>query len=359
MGVGKMRKAKDRKLVSKILQKVHCANSLVATLLRAASIIISVMLTIVFLIDLAWWFHESVLETSAVLYMFCGMGLLPYWLGGKINQAVEEKKRKVMSHNQQLPGEGKKPYRGCFRFAGKVYESRKQLNYFALNHRRKEYFDCYHRNVWVIHEGKRRKKKQYKEWFLLQSDEGWHCLCYKAADKSMPPIENLQDIPEAVRSKCTFLDEGTTELAKTEFLHYTEGEPNFSVKARRFAATKKRVWVPALILCLLLCTDLSYRFGTCGADARWRLGCDGVMTISGTGVVEENPYPWNNGDFRNLGPIYRESLVKKVVIEEGITEIGADVFSHYRSMESVELPDSRNTLLSRNPQRSLPVKTDA
>lgn len=321
------------------MKKVHCANSLVATLLRVAGIIISVVLTIVFLIDFAWWLHESVSETLAVLYIFCGMGLLPYWLGGKINQAVEGKKRKTMLYNQQLPG-GRTPYQGCFCFADKVYESKKQLNYFSLDHRRVEYLDVYHRNVWVIQEGKRRKKKQYKEWFFLKSFEGWHCLCYKAADKSMAPIDNLQEIPETVRSKCTFCDEGIMELANADFLHYTEGDLSFSVKARRFATTKKRVWVPALILCLLLCTDLSYRFGSCGEDARWRLGYDGVMTISGTGVVEENPYPWNNGDFRNLGPIYRESLVKKVVIEEGITEIGAGVFSHYRSMEAVELPDS-------------------
>lgn len=49
-----MRKAKERKLLSRILKKVHCANSLVATLLRVAGIIISVVLTIVFLIDFAW-----------------------------------------------------------------------------------------------------------------------------------------------------------------------------------------------------------------------------------------------------------------------------------------------------------------
>lgn len=329
-----MQKVKERNLLSRILKKVHCANSLVATLLRAIGIIAWVVLAIVFLMDLDWWLHESILETLAVLYIFCGMGLLPYWLGGKINQAVEGKKRKVMTRNQQLPGEGKTPYRGCFRFAGKVYESRKQLNYFALNHRRTEYLDCYGRNVWIIREGKRRKKTQYKEWMFLQSDEGWHSLCYKAAGKSISPIENLLEM------KCSFFGKGIGSLTKADFQYYTEGEPSFRIKVRRFITTKKRIWVPALILCLILCTDLSYRFGSCGEDARWRLGYDGVMTISGTGVVEENPYPWNNGDFRDLGPIYRESLVKKVVIEEGITEIGADVFSHYRSMEAVELPDT-------------------
>lgn len=335
-----MRKAKERKLLSRLLKKVYCANSLVATLLRAIGIIASAVLAIVFLKDLDWWLDESVFETLAVLYIFCGMGLLPYWLGGKINQAVEEKKRKTILHNKKLPGEGALPYRGCFRFAGKVYESTKQLIYFALDHRRTNYLDCYGRNVWIIRNGKRRKKKQYKEWIFLQSDEGWHSLCYKAADKSMAPIENLQEIPEAITSKCTFFDEGIMELAKTDFLHCTEGDPDFRVKARKFVTTRKRIWIPALILCLLLCTDLSYRFGTCGADTRWRLGYDGVMTISGTGAIEENPYPWNNGDLRDLGPIYRESLVKKVVIEEGVTEIGSDVFSHYRSMETIELPNS-------------------
>lgn len=326
---------------------MYCANSQAATLLRAIGIIASVVLAIVFLKNLDWWLDESVLETLAVLYIFCGMGLLPYWLGGKINQTVEGKKRKTMSLNQLLPGKGKTPYRGCFCFAGKVYESKKQLNYFALDHRRAEYLDIYHRNVWVIREGRHRRKKQYKEWFFLQSDEGWHCLCYKAADKSMAPIENLQEIPEAITSKCTFFDEGIMELAKTDFLRCTEGDPDFRVKARKLVTTRKRIWVPALILCLLLCTDLSYRFGTCGADARWRLGYDGVMTISGTGEISENPYQQYEDDILDLSPIYYESLVKTMVIEEGISEIGSDVFSHYRSMETIFLPNSLKQIRKR------------
>lgn len=336
-----MRKAKERKMLSRILKKVYCANSLVATLLHAIGIIASVVLAIVFLKDLDWRLNESVLETLAVLYIYCGMGLLPYWLGGKINQAVEGKKRKTMSHNRQLPGEGKQTYRGCFRFAGKVYESTKQLTYFALDHQRTEYLDCYGRNVWIIREGKRRKKTQYKEWIFLQSGEGWHSLCYKAAGKSMSPLENQPEI------KCSFFGNGIGALTKADFQYYTEGEPDFWVKVRKIATTRKRIWIPAFILCLLLCTDLSYRFGTCGADARWRLGYDGVMTISGTGSVSENPYQQHERDILDLSPIYYESLVKKVVIEEGISEIGSAAFSHYRSMETIILPNSLKQIRKR------------
>ena len=329
-----MRKAKERELLSRLLKKVYCVNCPMATLLHAIGIIASVVLAIVFLKNLDWWLDESVLETLAVLYIFCGMGLLPYWLGGKVNHVVEEKKRKTILNNKQLPGERKMPYRGCFRFAGKIYESKKQLCYFALDHRRTEFLDCYGRNVWIIRNGKRRKKKQYKEWIFLQSDEGWHSLCYKATGKSMTPIENLPEI------ECSFFGKGVGDLTKADFQYYTEGEPNFWVKVRRIVTTRKRIWIPAFILCLLLCTDLSYRFGTCGADARWRLGYDGVMTISGTGSVSENPYQQHERDILDLSPIYYESLVKKVVIEEGISEIGSDAFSHYRSMETIELPNS-------------------
>ena len=329
-----MRKAKERELLSRLLKKVYCVNCPMATLLRAIGIVTSVVLAIMFLKDLDWRLNVPVLETLAVLYIFCGMGLLPYWLGGKISQRVENKKRKTMLHNQQLSGEGRTPYRGCFRFAGKVYESKKQLCYFALDHRRTEFLDCYGRNVWIIRDGKRRKKKQYKEWIFLQSDEGWHSLCYKATDKSMSSIENLPEI------KCSFFGKGVGDLTKADFQYYTEGEPDFWVKVRRIVTTRKRIWVPALILCLLLCTDLSYRFGSCGVDARWRLGYDGVMTISGTGAVSENPYQRHENDILDISPIYYESLVKKVVIEEGISEIGSDAFSHYRSMETIELPNS-------------------
>lgn len=329
-----MRKAKERELLSRLLKKVYCVNCPMATLLHAIGIIASVVLAIVFLKDLEWRLNEPVLETLAVLYILCGMGLLPYWLGGKLNYVVEEKKRITILNNKQLPGEGKMPYRGCFRFAGKVYESTKQLLYFALDHRRTEYLDCYGRNVWIIRDGKRRKKTQYKEWIFLQSDEGWHSLCYKATDKSMSSIENLPEI------ECSFFGKGVGDLTKADFQYYTEGEPDFWVKVRRIVTTRKRIWVPALILCLLLCTDLSYRFGTCGMDTRWRLGYNGVMTISGTGSVSENPYQRHKDDILDLSPIYYESLVKKVVIEEGISEIGSDAFSHCRSMETIELPNS-------------------
>ena len=332
---------KERKLLSKLLRKIYCANSQAATLLRAIGIIASVVLAIVFLIDLDWWLDESVWETLAVLYIFSGMGLLPYWLGGKINHAVEEKKRKTMLHNQQLPSEGKQPYRGCFRFAGKVYESTKQLNYFALDHRRTEYLDCYGRNVWIIRDGKCRSKKHYKEWIFLQSAEGWHSLCYKATGKIMPPIENLPEI------ECSFFGKGIEVLMKADFQYCTEGEPDFRVKSRKFVTTRKRIWIPVLILCLLLCTDLSYRFGPCGTDTRWKLGYDGVMTISGTGAVSENPYQRHENDILDLSPIYYESLVKTVVIEEGISEIGSDVFSHYRSMETIFLPNSLKQIRKR------------
>ena len=225
-----MRKAKERKLLSRLLKKVYCVNSLVATLLHAIGIIALVVLAIVFLEDLDWWLEEFVLETLAALYTYCSMGLLPYWLGGKINQAVEGKKRKTMWHNQQLPGKGRTPYRGCFCFADKVYESKKQLNYYALDHRRTAYLDVYHRNVWVFREERRRKKKQYREWFFLKHAEDWYCLCYKAADKSMVPIENLEEIPEDIRSKCSFFEEGTVALAKADFLYCTKGDPGFRVK---------------------------------------------------------------------------------------------------------------------------------
>ena len=102
-----MRKVKDRKLLSGLLKKVYCANSLVATLLRAIGIIASVVLAIVFLKDLAWWLDESVLETLAVLYIFCGMGLLPYWLGASSTRQLRERNAKLCCTTSIFPARGR------------------------------------------------------------------------------------------------------------------------------------------------------------------------------------------------------------------------------------------------------------
>ena len=65
----------------------------------------------------------------------------------------------------------------------------------------------------------------------------------------------------------------------------------------------------------------------------WKLDADGTLTISGTGAMK-------NYDYDNPSPVYNNSNVKKVVIEDGVTSIGNAAFSYCSNLTSIMIPDS-------------------
>ena len=66
----------------------------------------------------------------------------------------------------------------------------------------------------------------------------------------------------------------------------------------------------------------------------WKLDADGTLTISGTGAMKN--YDYND----NPSPVYNNSNVKKVVIEDGVTSIGNSAFNECISLTSITIPDS-------------------
>ena len=66
----------------------------------------------------------------------------------------------------------------------------------------------------------------------------------------------------------------------------------------------------------------------------WTLDADGTLTISGTGTMKD----YDNGD--NPSPVCNNSNVKKVVIEDGVTNIGNWAFSECSSLTSITIPES-------------------
>ena len=64
----------------------------------------------------------------------------------------------------------------------------------------------------------------------------------------------------------------------------------------------------------------------------WKLDADGTLTISGTGAMKN----YKDGD---QSPVFNNSNVKKVVIENGVTSIGNYAFS-YTGLKSITIPDS-------------------
>ena len=75
--------------------------------------------------------------------------------------------------------------------------------------------------------------------------------------------------------------------------------------------------------------------GTCSDNLTWTLSEDGVLTISGTGAMEDydlwgsDPAPW----------YVSQSSVKIVVIEDGVTSVGDHAFLDCSRLESVTIPD--------------------
>jgi len=66
----------------------------------------------------------------------------------------------------------------------------------------------------------------------------------------------------------------------------------------------------------------------------WKLDANGTLTISGTGAMKDYDYD------SNPSPVYNNSDVKKIVIEDGVTSIGNFAFHSCSSLPSITIPDS-------------------
>lgn len=71
--------------------------------------------------------------------------------------------------------------------------------------------------------------------------------------------------------------------------------------------------------------------GSCGDNATYELSMDGTLTISGTGVI-------------NVTAFKMETNIKKVVINEGITEIGTQAFQMCQNIEEISLPEGLQSI---------------
>lgn len=72
--------------------------------------------------------------------------------------------------------------------------------------------------------------------------------------------------------------------------------------------------------------------GSCGENVTWKLDSEGTLTISGKGDMTDYGYGETLFD---MNP-----SIKKIIIENGVTSIGADAFAYVYNLESVTIPSS-------------------
>ena len=77
--------------------------------------------------------------------------------------------------------------------------------------------------------------------------------------------------------------------------------------------------------------------GQCGSAATWEVDEDGLLTISGTGSTDS--YDWNSPK-----PPWSDDSVKKVIVSDGITELGAYSFAYCYDVTEIDLPDTLLTI---------------
>ena len=93
----------------------------------------------------------------------------------------------------------------------------------------------------------------------------------------------------------------------------------------------------ALVTMLCLAATVSAESGTCGDTVKWTLK-DGTLTVSGTGEMENSmdkeSRPWHSV----------RGKVKKLVVEEGVTNLSWAAFADFPALTEVSLPGTLTSI---------------
>jgi len=98
---------------------------------------------------------------------------------------------------------------------------------------------------------------------------------------------------------------------------------------------KKFVFILAAMMTVVFKANAEVTNYVCGENCTATLDEKGVLRVSGTGVMDD--YSTAN---RADSPFYRNMNIKTVIIEDGITRVGENIFSGCGNLKKIELADS-------------------
>ena len=105
----------------------------------------------------------------------------------------------------------------------------------------------------------------------------------------------------------------------------------------------KKISCIAVVLLLFLFISAAYaENGTCGANVSWNLSDSGVLTLSGSGPMDDYSYstniPWHN----------HTDSIKSVIVEEGVTTISDKVFMGCDNLTEINVASENPSYASQN-----------
>ena len=111
---------------------------------------------------------------------------------------------------------------------------------------------------------------------------------------------------------------------------------------------KTLVRITTAVALFFAMTSVSFadiKTGKAGASTNYRFDTEtGILTIYGTGATYNRNGSWNYG-YSNRSPIYDyRNQITTVIIEEGVTTIGAAFFYQCSKITSITMPPSLTTI---------------
>ena len=104
------------------------------------------------------------------------------------------------------------------------------------------------------------------------------------------------------------------------------------MKMKRLAGSILTGAVILAMLTVLFCGSaaLAGSEGTCGENLAWTLNDEGVLTVTGTGDMSDNP-------------VWPVSEIRQAIIGAGVTSIGSYAFYGCGNLETVRIPGSASS----------------